>query len=79
MREIRTSGSMSRDGKRSVAAWPKLPRPSLPLPSVPQRSNIYPRSMISGASVSPAPGFQRTMGWLGAYLSKWVSLAMRRR
>ena len=28
MREIRTSGSMSGDGKRSVAAWPKLPRPS---------------------------------------------------
>ena len=35
MREIRTSGSMSGDGKRSVAAWPKLPRPSstLPLPA----------------------------------------------
>jgi hypothetical protein len=28
MREIRTSGSMSGDGKRSVAAWPKLPGPS---------------------------------------------------
>jgi hypothetical protein len=28
MREIRTSGSMSGDGKRSAAAWPKLPRPS---------------------------------------------------
>ena len=28
MQEIRTSGSMSGDGKRSVAAWPKLPRPS---------------------------------------------------
>jgi hypothetical protein len=27
MREIRKSGSMSGDGKRSVAAWPKLPRP----------------------------------------------------
>jgi len=32
MREIRTSGSMSGDGKRSVAAWPKLPRPSSTLP-----------------------------------------------
>ena len=34
MPEIGTSGSMSVDGKRSVAAWPKLPRPSstLPLP-----------------------------------------------
>src|SRR5918911_762788 len=28
MREIRTSGLTSEDGKRSVAAWPKLPRPS---------------------------------------------------
>ena len=33
MREIRTSGSMSGDGKRSVATWPKLPRPSSTLPS----------------------------------------------
>jgi hypothetical protein len=36
MREIRTSGSMSGDGKRSVAAWPKRPRPSSTLPQ--QRS-----------------------------------------
>src|SRR4051812_3039891 len=28
MREIRTSGLTSGDGKRSVAAWPKPPRPS---------------------------------------------------
>jgi hypothetical protein len=32
MREIRTSGSMSGDGKRGVAAWPKLPRLSSTLP-----------------------------------------------
>jgi hypothetical protein len=37
MREIRTSGSMSGDGKRSVAAWPKLPRPSSTLPEQPVR------------------------------------------
>jgi hypothetical protein len=36
MREIRTSGSMSGDGKRSVAAWPKLPRPSSTLPKPPR-------------------------------------------
>ena len=38
MQEIRTSGSMSGDGKRSVAAWPKLPRPSSTLPAMPQRA-----------------------------------------
>ena len=32
MREICTSGSMSGDGKRGVAEWPKLPRPSSTLP-----------------------------------------------
>jgi hypothetical protein len=37
MREIRTSGSMSGDGKQSVAAWPKLPRPSSGLPEPPPR------------------------------------------
>jgi hypothetical protein len=30
---IGTSGSMSGDGKRGVAEWPKLPRPSSTLPS----------------------------------------------
>ena len=33
MPEIGTSGSMSGDGKRGVAAWPKLPRPSSTLPN----------------------------------------------
>ena len=32
MREIRTSGSMSGEGKRGVAVWPKLPRLSSTLP-----------------------------------------------
>src|SRR5882762_553600 len=35
MPEIGTSGSMSGDGKRSVAEWPKLPRLSSTLPSQP--------------------------------------------
>ena len=38
MPEIGTSGSMSGDGKRSVAAWPKLPRPSSTLPTRTSRS-----------------------------------------
>src|SRR6202165_2528594 len=33
MPEIGTSGSMSGDGKRSGAEWPKLPRPSSTLPT----------------------------------------------
>jgi hypothetical protein len=37
MPEIGTSGSMSGDGKRSVAAWPKLPRPSSTLPGLSRR------------------------------------------
>ena len=32
MPEIGTSGSMSEDGKRGVAKWPKLPRLSSTLP-----------------------------------------------
>jgi hypothetical protein len=38
MPEIGTSGSMSGDGKRSAAAWPKLPRPSSTLPNLPIRN-----------------------------------------
>ena len=34
MPEIGTSGSMSEDGKRSVAKWPKLPRLSSTLPKL---------------------------------------------
>ena len=33
MPEIGTSGSMSENGKRSVAEWPKLPRPFSTLPN----------------------------------------------
>ena len=33
MREIGTDSSMSGDGKRGDAAWPKLPRPSSTLPT----------------------------------------------
>src|SRR5215472_15718700 len=37
MPEVGTYGSMSGDGKRGDAAWPKLPRPSSTLPF---RSNV---------------------------------------
>ena len=46
MPEIGTSGSMSGDGKRGVAEWPKLPRPSSTLPS----SRRKPRARNMGAT-----------------------------
>jgi hypothetical protein len=47
MPEIGTSGSMSGDGKRSVAEWPKLSRPSSTLPSLPS-SMSAPMSAMGG-------------------------------
>ena len=49
MREIRTSGSMSGDGKRSVAAWPKLPRPSSTLPKL-----LNPRALVCTEELAKA-------------------------
>ena len=40
MPEIGTSGSMSEDGKRSVAKWPKLPRLSSTLPKRTYRDDL---------------------------------------
>jgi hypothetical protein len=55
MREIRTSGSMSGDGKRSVAAWPKLPRPSSTLPT---RTCLAERErLLYGLNLTPPPGW----------------------
>jgi hypothetical protein len=41
MPEIGTSGSMSGDGKRGVAEWPKLPRPSSTLPNAKCRNVCF--------------------------------------
>ena len=46
MPEIGTSGSMSGDGKRGVAEWPKLPRPSSTLPKL--RMNVLSPVAIGG-------------------------------
>ena len=40
MPEIGTSGSMSGDGKRGVAEWPKLPRPSSTLPKASGKADM---------------------------------------
>ena len=73
MREIRTSGSMSGEGKRDVAEWPKSPRLSstLPLPDGSDEATrwaISSRGGSSGAWEHAAPeavptGFAR-VGWL---------------
>ena len=47
MPEIGTSGSMSEDGKRSVATWPKLPRPSSTLPEL-MSHHVYHLAAIEG-------------------------------
>jgi hypothetical protein len=70
MPEIGTSGSMSGDGKRGVAAWPKLPRPSSTLPLLPSanaadvrcwRKETY-RRWLRGRVLmwwtAPAPGIE---------------------
>jgi hypothetical protein len=53
MREIRASGSMSGDGKRSVAAWPKLPRPSSTLPD--RRSALAQLTAAIGGAADLSP------------------------
>src|SRR5271165_5522781 len=63
MREIRTSGSMSGDGKRSVAAWPKLPRPSSTLPPLPRQRRLAHEKLVHGvralAAFADRPHHQR--------------------
>src|SRR4051812_22084568 len=54
MREIRTSGLMSGDGKRSVAAWPKPPRPSSTLQLVGALVALLSRLEASNAAVAAA-------------------------
>ena len=57
MPEIGTSGSMSGDRKRSVAEWPKLPRPSSALPF---RTSRHVRSSVAiggKADVARTPRF----------------------
>ena len=57
MPEIGTSGSMSGDGKRGVAEWPKLPRPSstLPITTKPTPRHDGRKGPISDIAVECAP------------------------
>ncbi|MGB9425368.1 MAG: hypothetical protein WCB09_02620, partial [Methylocella sp.] len=56
MREIRTSGLMSGEGKRSVAAWPKPPRPSSTLPKARKNGDLD-AAAIAAAASRPAMRF----------------------
>src|ERR1700688_2074228 len=50
MREIRTSGLMSGEGKRSVAAWPKPPRPSSTLLKAQKNDDRDPEGIAEAAT-----------------------------
>jgi hypothetical protein len=56
MREIRTSGLMSGEGKRSVAAWPKPPRPSSTLLKA-QKNDDLDAEAIAEAATRPTMRF----------------------
>jgi len=51
MPEIGTSGSMSGDGKRGVAEWPKLPRPSSTLLGFSFAPRVYALASVLATSL----------------------------
>ena len=59
MPEIGTSGSMSEDGKRSVAKWPKLPRLSSTLPKQTYRDICRLSAFGGKADIAPKCRFVR--------------------
>jgi hypothetical protein len=61
MREIRTSGLMSGEGKRSVAAWPKPPRPSSTLLKA-QKNDDLDAEAIAEAATRPTMRFVEVKG-----------------
>jgi hypothetical protein len=61
MLEIGTYGSMSGDGKRGDAAWPKLPRPSSTLP---YRPFDFGTAVRSERRVRVGPFLTRSRRWL---------------
>src|SRR3954471_2975143 len=55
MREIRTSGLTSGDGKRGVAAWPKPPRPSSTLQVKGRKRQVMVDTDGRGLILAPQP------------------------
>ena len=79
MREIRTLRSMSGDGKRGVAAWPKLPRPSSTLQKYPKRLRLpagkntheHMGRIVPGRDARRDPGQEaRAVSWESAFWRK---------
>jgi CheY-like chemotaxis protein len=64
MPEIGTSGSMSGDGKRSVAERPKLPRPSSTLPF---RCSSRRSSLLAIGAIADAPEAPDYWRWLASH------------
>ena len=64
MPEIGTSGSMSGDGKRGVAEWPKLPRPSSTLPFLGSGLSIrHQQQILSAAPDAPPQMYTNAAPW----------------
>ena len=71
MPEIGMSGSMSGDGKRGVAEWLKLPRPSSTLPKPTCRGAMTMSAFESRTDVPREPGYFRDWTRSG----HWVAAA----
>jgi hypothetical protein len=72
MPEIGMSISMSGDGKRGDAAWPKLPRPSSTLPELPVRGVCSRREPIEPSHEPNIKNWPASVG-LGAPWRAWLS------
>ena len=66
MREIRTSGLTSGDGKRGVAAWPKPPRPSSTLP------DAHRAALQAIIEQGPIPAIHGVVRWRLVDLIAWL-------
>src|SRR3954462_10730997 len=66
MREIRTSGLMSGDGKRGDAAWPKPPRPSSTLP------DAHRAALQAIVEQGPIPAIHGVVRWRLIDLIAWL-------
>jgi hypothetical protein len=77
VREIRTLRSMSGDGKRGVAAWPKLPRPSSTLQICPRLASAEGAHRVSVNLVGKGKTWQKPTNGTADCSKKSASEAIR--